>query len=800
MKKLMIKFRRIENFRWKVSFSRFDWKGEKKMKKIFIGLMVLILSIAFFACGNPAGGEKDPPKATVTSVTVSPPTQTVEKSGTYQFSTIVEGENNPAQTVMWNIEADSAKNAATTIVNGLLTVATDEINDTFTIRATSTVDTTKSGTAIVNIVAAGTPIVYSVTISPSTPVVVIGGNTQLSAAVIGKNDPAQTVTWSIETDDTNAGTTVDANGKLTVAAEETLRTLTVKATSTEDAEKSGTVIVSIYPEDELPTVTSVTVNPSNQNVARGGNYTFEAEVEGENNPILTVDWSIATGDINAGTTIDEDTGKLTIALAEELDELTIRATSTVNAEEYGEAIVTITGLLVQSVTITPQSQSVARGNDFTFEAEVSGKNTEDETVTWSIVETTKNTGTTIDEDTGTLTVAVREELDELTVRAESTTDNTKFDDAIVTVTGALVQSVTVHFGKENVGKGNSVSFHASVEGKNDPSQNVEWEIVESVNAETAINDCINPFTGELVPLTKMLTVAKEESRGSITVKATSTVDPTISDTTVFNVVENLWGSWVRKETPVTLDLSVVDDIAIAELGGTPAESDYHADIRYKFRGEAGKKYKYTFMAATDNPGDMVIKYYGSGISGDTSQYNKTFSLTTETQVFEFEGIALPSTLAGDGVINFFCADKAGGGKYFVEVISIEPIEEANTTIDAIWRGTYGSGTGDSFTVYENSATLIVEAIPYQYSDLSIENGGSITVDGKPAGEWVYILSDGEEIGFFAVVTEGQPETYVGFGKTGANNLINTMENLGASFIPEPNTSGFSDDMWFWGIK
>ena len=90
---------------------------------------------------------------TISSITVSPATASVEKGTTQQFTAIVNGTNNPAQTVTWNI--DESVVAGTSIsTNGLFTVEASETALSLTVRATSTVDNTKSGTAIVTVSAA----------------------------------------------------------------------------------------------------------------------------------------------------------------------------------------------------------------------------------------------------------------------------------------------------------------------------------------------------------------------------------------------------------------------------------------------------------------------------------------------------------------------------------------------------------------------------------------------------------------------------------------------------------------------
>ncbi len=87
---------------------------------------------------------------TVASVIVSPNPATVQKGGTQQFTAIVSGTNNPAQTVSWSLSG-AEKTGTSISTGGLLTVAADETAATLTVTATSTVDASKSGTATVTV-------------------------------------------------------------------------------------------------------------------------------------------------------------------------------------------------------------------------------------------------------------------------------------------------------------------------------------------------------------------------------------------------------------------------------------------------------------------------------------------------------------------------------------------------------------------------------------------------------------------------------------------------------------------------
>jgi len=281
------------------------------------------------------------------------------------------------------------------------------------------------------------PTVTSVTISPKTPNVVKGNTITFTATVEGTNNPKQTVTWSIVETGKNAGTAINASGVLTVAAAETLTTLTVMATSTVDKTKSDTATVSIYgSEAELPTITSVTVSPPTVTVGKGSTHTFTAAVAGTNSPAETVTWSIVEAGKKAGTTISAS-GVLTVAADEALTTLTVKATSTVDDTKSGTAAVTVSSdpsilPTITGVTVSPSTANVAKGATQTFTVIVTGTNSPAQTVTWSIVETGKKAGTTINAS-GVLTVAADEALTTLTVKATSTVDTSKSGTATVTI-------------------------------------------------------------------------------------------------------------------------------------------------------------------------------------------------------------------------------------------------------------------------------------------------------------------------------------------------------------------------------
>jgi hypothetical protein len=185
------------------------------------------------------GGPQVPTVPTVSAVSVSPETVIVVKGETQEFSATVSGANNPAQTVTWMVEGGTGTSISD---GGILSVAAGETAASLTVRATSTVDDSKSGTAVVTLTG-GEPTVSAVSVNPAASTVVRGETLQFSAAVSGTNNPAQTVTWDVEGG--SMGTSISGGGILTVAANETATTLTVLAVSTVDTSKSGAASVTV---------------------------------------------------------------------------------------------------------------------------------------------------------------------------------------------------------------------------------------------------------------------------------------------------------------------------------------------------------------------------------------------------------------------------------------------------------------------------------------------------------------------------------------------------------------------------
>ena len=287
----------------------------------------------------PPGATTPPAAATVTGIVVNPVTSIVPQGFTQHFTAIVEGTNNPPQTVTWAVTGAAAGTSIDQ--NGLLTVGPNQPAATLTVRATSTANPSISGTSTVTVPApapAAAPTVTSVTVLPSIITVPQGSTQQFTATVAGTNNPTQTVTWAVTGG--AAGTSISPAGLLTIGPNQPAGTLTVTATSTADPSRSGTSTVTVPAPAAAatPTVTNVAVTPGIVTIPQGTTQQFNAQVTGTNNPPQTVTWTVTGG--AAGTSISP-AGLLTVGPNQPAATLTVRATSTADTSRSGTATVTV---------------------------------------------------------------------------------------------------------------------------------------------------------------------------------------------------------------------------------------------------------------------------------------------------------------------------------------------------------------------------------------------------------------------------------------------------------------------------
>ena len=243
-----------------------------------------------------------------------------------QFEAVVYGENEPEQTVIWQVTGNTSPD---TMIDedGILYIGRDELADSVVIEATSKLDETKKASETVSILRttiSENTIVEKVHVSPQKADVEVGQSRQYKAVVMGVNGPSQDVQWSVS-NNSCPSTMVDASGLLTVAEEEESEELTVIATSVENEQIAGTATVSVIRLSILPVADKVIIL-----LKPGDTIALSARVLGANAPSQAVNWRIE-GNTSDKTLIDEN-GVLSIGKNEKTNKITVIAASAENPE------------------------------------------------------------------------------------------------------------------------------------------------------------------------------------------------------------------------------------------------------------------------------------------------------------------------------------------------------------------------------------------------------------------------------------------------------------------------------------
>lgn len=192
---------------------------------------VLCVSVLFFLAACSGGGGT----AKVISVTITgaPASGQQDVGTTVDLDVTVSVSGGASQAVTWKSSNPSAATVDSDgVVTGVAVGAT-------AITATSSVDTSKSDSVNLDIVAAGSSPVTTVAVTPAAVSVNAGDTVQLSVVVNGNAGVSQAVTW---TSDKTGIADVDANGLVTGVA---TGTATVTATSVADPSKSGSAVVTV---------------------------------------------------------------------------------------------------------------------------------------------------------------------------------------------------------------------------------------------------------------------------------------------------------------------------------------------------------------------------------------------------------------------------------------------------------------------------------------------------------------------------------------------------------------------------
>ena len=270
----------------------------------------------------------------VTKVTITEKVGMMKLGESAMFKAVVEGENLDNKNIVWEVKGNSSVDTKID-ADGKLSISPEELAPVLYVVAKSEFDQTKFDQVEVEVYE-NKPVVVTMELTPETAVVKTGATQEFTATVTAPEGTDTAVVWTVE-GNLSENTKVSENGVLTVAADETAETLTVKATSKADDRVNKTASVTV--EKVVTKVEKVTVAPSaDVKVKPGTTQKFTATVEGTNLTDTTVTWTVS-GNTSANTVISED-GTLTVAADETSKTLTVTATA--NADKTVKATVNVT--------------------------------------------------------------------------------------------------------------------------------------------------------------------------------------------------------------------------------------------------------------------------------------------------------------------------------------------------------------------------------------------------------------------------------------------------------------------------
>ncbi|MGH9756344.1 MAG: hypothetical protein ACRD4M_01290, partial [Candidatus Acidiferrales bacterium] len=348
-------------------------------------LASILLSMMTGACGS-ANSNSQPPPPPVVSVTIAPPSASLNPGETQQFQARVSGTSNTLVTWMAGGVPGGNSTAGTISANGLYAApSTVPTNPSVTVGAVSQADASASASATVTLHNA-----IAISISPTGASVGTGGVQGFTASVTGEGSSTGNVTWSVNGvagGNSTLGTIVANGGSNGLSsaiytapvAVPSPAQISVTAASVADPSKSATATVTVT------CAATNSISPSSANVSLGGTQIFTASFCLPAGTSIAWDVNgIAGGNLSLGTIIaaggNSPGSAATYTAPANLppsNPVTIHATG---GGFTASAAVTLTSNI--SVSITPSSASVNVGQRKSFLASVS--NSSNTGVSWKV--------------------------------------------------------------------------------------------------------------------------------------------------------------------------------------------------------------------------------------------------------------------------------------------------------------------------------------------------------------------------------------------------------------------------------
>jgi len=212
-----------------MSNSQHTLRRKRAQTQLQYALIVYVILLNGTACGSGASGSRPSAiSSSISSVSAVCMPSAVATKATSQCNAAVQGTGTYSSEVTWSASGGTIN------AGGLFTAPASP--GTVNVTATSTQDTTKSGTASVT-VQSTPPTITSVAVTCNPSTIAVNATSQCNAVVQGTGTYSSAVMWSA------SGGTINASGFLTAPASPS--TVTVTATSTQDTSQSGAATVTV---------------------------------------------------------------------------------------------------------------------------------------------------------------------------------------------------------------------------------------------------------------------------------------------------------------------------------------------------------------------------------------------------------------------------------------------------------------------------------------------------------------------------------------------------------------------------
>ena len=304
------------------------------MQKLSRSLIALGGLAALAACGDDVSiTPPTPTPVAVVGVTVSPASLSLKVGESATLGVSVEATGGAGTSVTW---ASSNNAVATVSATGAVTAVAA---GNTTVRATSTVDNTKSGAAQVTVTA---PAVRSVVVSPATVSLQVGQSVTAIATVDRDAGASGAVTWA----SSNAAVaTVTSAGVIAGVAQ---GTAVISATSTADATKAGALSVTVVPVPN--TLIALSVAPTNANLGVGSTVQLVPSATTAGSAAVTYTYATSNASVATVSTsglvtaVGNGTAVITTTAATATNSLSVATTINVASASVSISTITTGGL------------------------------------------------------------------------------------------------------------------------------------------------------------------------------------------------------------------------------------------------------------------------------------------------------------------------------------------------------------------------------------------------------------------------------------------------------------------------